>query len=124
MEMEQTFDNNGDASVGMRILINAIGGDVENPRISCSSGEQNGWWMQMNMTLPENAELEICTIKGNKYIKMNGQDTFNGTPLLQYLTFNGLDWLQLETGENTFNATATSGEDHVYFTMIYKRKYE
>lgn len=123
MNIEKTFDNDGDVSVGMRILINALG-TVENPRISCSTGEQNGWYMQLNLTLSLNDEVEISTVRGNKYIKINGSTVFNGAPVLSYLTFAGTDWLQLETGKNTFNITATSGADDVHFTISYKRRYE
>lgn len=123
LSLEKTFDNNGDVAVGMRILITALD-TVVNPRISCSSGEQNGYYMQLNLMLQQNDEVEINTVKGNKYIKINGLETFNGLPVLSYLTFNGTDWLQLETGENTFNVTATSGADDVYFTVQYKRRYE
>lgn len=123
LSLEKTFDNDGDVAVGMRILITALD-TVENPRISCSSGEQNGFYMQLNLTLQQNDEVEINTVRGNKYIKINGSETYNGQPVLSYLTFIGTDWLQLETGDNTFNITATSGADDVFFTIQYKRRYE
>lgn len=121
MNAEKTFNNDGDVAVGMNIRIIALG-EITNPRISCSTGEQNGWWMQLNVTLQENDEVEINTTKGNKYIKINGSTTYNGRPVLSYLTFNGYDWLQLETGDNTFNITPTS--DDVYFNITYKRRWE
>lgn len=123
LSLEKTFENDGDVAVGMNILITALN-TVSNPRISCSSGEQNGFYMQLNVTLQENDEVEINTTRGNKYIKINGSETFNGQPVLSYLTFVGTDWLQLETGKNTFNVTASTGEDDVYFTITYKRRYE
>lgn len=123
LSLEKTFENDGDVAVGMNILITALN-TVSNPRISCSSGEQNGFYMQLNVTLQENDEVEINTTRGNKYIKINGSETFNGQPVLSYLTFVGADWLQLETGKNTFNVTASTGEDDVYFTITYKRRYE
>lgn len=123
LDMEKTFDNDGDTAVGMIIRITALS-EVVNPRISCSSGEQNGFYMQLNLTLSSNDEVEISTVKGNKYIKINGSETYNGQPVLSYLTFVGTDWLQLETGKNTFNVSATSGEESLYFTISYKRKYE
>lgn len=121
MNAEKTFNNDGDVAVGMNIRIIALG-EITNPRISCSTGEQNGWWMQLNVTLQQNDEVEINTVKGNKYIKINGSTTYNGRPVLSYLTFNGYDWLQLETGNNTFNITPTS--DDVYFNITYKRRWE
>lgn len=121
MDATKTFVNNGDVSVGMNIRVIALG-EVENPRISCSSGEQNGWFMQLNLTLEQNDEVEINTVRGNKYIKINGSETYNGKPVLSYLEFNGYDWLQLETGENTFNITPTSA--NLYFNISYKRRWE
>lgn len=123
MTMEKTFENTGDVAVGMNIKITALG-EVVNPRISCSSGEQNGWYMQLNLTLNANDEVEINTERGNKYIKINGSETYEGQPVLSYLAFVGTDWLQLETGDNTFNISATTGESEVYFTITYKPRYE
>lgn len=125
---EKTIENDGDASVGMTIHATALG-DVSNPRISCSSGDQVGWYMQMNIDLKENDELEICTERGNKYITLNGSGTYNGVPLLSLLEFVGEDWLQLETGKNTFNVGSyVNGKlvttDRLYFTIVYRRKFQ
>lgn len=123
LDRAKTFENDGDVAVGMTLYITALG-EVVNPRLSCSTGEQNGWFMQLNVTLEQNDEVEICTVRGSKYIKINGSTTYNGVPVLSFLTFNGTDWLQLETGENTFNVTAASGADDVYFTLQFKRRFE
>lgn len=123
LEMERSFENIGDVSVGMNIKLTAIS-SVTNPRISCSSGSQNGWYMQLNLTLSANDEVEINTERGNKYIKINGSEIYNGQPVLSYLTFVGTDWLQLEVGKNTFNASASAGESRMYFTISYKARYE
>lgn len=123
--LEKTFINKGDVSVGMLLSLVALG-TVTNPRISCSSGEQNGWYMQLNLTLQSNDEVKINTVKGNKYITINGSDSYNGTPILSYLEFKGLDWLQLETGANTFNVSTSGGatNSNVYFNINYKARYE
>ena len=128
MNAEKTFDNTGDVAVGMNIKIVAIQ-SAQNPRISCSSGEQNGNYMQINLTLQANDEIEINTVIGNKYIKINGQTTYNGTPVLSALQFTGNDWLKLETGENTFNVGEFIGgqlvvNNNLYFTISYRRRYE
>ena len=128
MNTEQTYINDGDVAVGMNILITAIG-EVANPAIACSTGEQDGYYMYLNLTLQQNDEVEINTVRGQKYIKINGLDTYNGLPVLSYLRFNGADWLQLETGANTFNVgefndgTIRPDEDLI-FTISYKRRYE
>lgn len=121
LDATKTFVNDGDVAVGMNILITALN-DVENPRISCSSGEQNGWWMQLNLTLQANDEVEINTERGNKYIKINGSTEYDGKPVVSYLEFSGNDWLQLETGENTFNILPVS--EDVFFTITYRRRWE
>ena len=118
---EKTFMNDGDVAVGMNIRITALA-SIQNPRISCSSGDQNGWWMQLNLTLQENDEVEINTERGNKYIKINGSDVYRSNPVLSYLEFNGTDWLQMEVGENTFNVSPA--DDDVFFTISFKRRYE
>lgn len=123
LSLEKKFINDGDTSVGMIIKLTALG-TVVNPKISCSTGEQNGWYMQLNLTLNSNDEVEINTTRGNKYITINGSQYINGSPILNALAFVGNDWLQLEQGENSFNISATQGERDVYFNIIYKRRYE
>lgn len=121
--LEKTFNNVGDVAVGMNIKITALSA-VTNPRISCSTGSQNGFYMQLNLTLEDDDEVEINTERGNKYIKINGLETYQDKPVLSYLTFVGTDWLQLETGENTFNVSASQGDSQMYFTITYKARYE
>ena len=124
----KTFTNESDTSVGMLIEIVALG-EVVNPRISCNSGDQVGWYLQLNLTLNDNDTVDINTVRGNKYITINGSNTINGEPILNYLEFNGNDWLQLETGDNVFNATAIINDErvpaqNVYFGINYKGRYE
>ena len=115
--------NDGDVETGALFTIAATG-EVVNPQINCDSGEQVGNYMRLNLTLKENDEVIISTVKGNKYITINGSDTYNGSPILSYLEFKGNDWLQLEQGSNTFTITVTSGKQNVYFNASYRRKYE
>ena len=127
-EVTKTFTNESDTSVGMLIDIVALG-EIVNPRIGCESGEQVGWYLQLNLTLNQNDIVEINTVRGNKYITINGSSTYNGQPVLNYLEFSGNDWLQLETGDNTFNATAIidgtrQPAQDVYFNITYKGRYE
>lgn len=121
----KTFKNSSDTAVGMLISIIALEA-VANPRLSCDSGNQKGWYMQFNLTLQATDELEINTAKGNKYITLNGLETYNGEPILNYLEWQGEDWLQLETGYNTFSVTTEDGEtnSNVHFSLIYKGRYE
>lgn len=128
LSQERTFENTGDVSVGMNIKITAIS-EVSNPAIACSTGEQNGFYMWLEVTLEAHDEVEINTERGNKHITINGLETYNGQPVLSYLRFNGTDWLQLETGDNTFNAGIYDGNKIVpssdlYFTITYKPRFE
>lgn len=124
-DLTRVFTNRSDTAVGMIISIVAID-TVVNPRISCDSGNQKGWYIKLNITLRAADELEINTVKGNKYITLNGLETYNGEPILNYLEWQGEDWLQLETGDNTFSATTEGGatNKNVYFSLIYKGRYE
>ena len=124
-DLTKTFENRSDTAVGMLISMVALG-TVVNPRISCDSGEQKGWYMRLTLTLKADDELEISTVKGDKYITINGLDTYNGEPILNYLEWQGKEWLQLETGANTFSVTTEGGEtnSNVHFSLIYKGRYE
>lgn len=125
LDLTKTLDNKSDTTVGMLISIVALG-EVINPRISCSTGEQNGWYMKLNLTLQAEDELKINTVKGDKYITINELDTYNGEPILNYLEWQGEEWLQLETGENTFSITTEGGatNSNLHFELIYKGRYE
>ena len=115
--------NDGDASVGALFTLTATG-TVKNPQITCNTGEQQGWYMRLDLTLQDGDEVKISTVKNNKYITINGSDYYNGTPVLSYLIFNGTDWLQLEQGSNIFDITTTSGSNDLYFNATYRRAYE
>ena len=123
--LTKTFSNKSDTAVGMLISVVAWG-EVVNPRISCSSGNQNGWYMKLNLTLNADDELKINTVKTEKYITINGLETYNGEPILNCLEWYGEDWLQLETGANTFSVTTEGGttNSNVSFSLIYKGRYE
>lgn len=128
VDVTKTFTNASDTSVGMLIEIVALG-SVNNPRISCDSGDQVGWYMQINLTLQENDNIQINTVRGNKSITINGSSLYNGTPILNALEFSGNDWLQLETGDNIFSATSIVNGNrvpaqNVYFSINYKGRYE
>lgn len=123
VEKIQTIVNDGDVSVGLTIVISVLG-EVENPRISCSTGTQNGWYMQLNTTLKEGDEVIISTHRGNKSITINGGAYVRGVPILSLLEYAGDDWLQLETGENTFNVTSDTDGAKIYFYIYYSRRWE
>lgn len=123
IEKVQEIANDGDVSVGLTIVINALG-EVKNPRISCSTGTQNGWYMQINATLNADDEVVISTHRGNKSITINGGAYILGVPILSLLEYSGDDWLQLETGSNIFNITTDNGSANVYFYIYFTRRWE
>lgn len=123
IEKKQTIVNDGDTSVGLTIVINARG-DVVNPRISCSTGAQNGWYMQLNTTLKDGDDVVISTHKNAKSITINGSAYKSGFPILSSLEYRGTDWLQLETGANTFNVTTDNDGAKVYFNVYFTRRWE
>ena len=115
--------NGGDTNVGALFTLTATG-EVVNPQITCNTGEQQGWYMRLELTLNDGDEVKISTVKNNKYITINGSDYYDGVPVLSYLKFNGTDWLQLEQGSNVFDITTTSGSNDLYFNATYRRAYE
>jgi hypothetical protein len=118
--LTKNLENTGDTSVGAVFVFEATD-TVVNPRINCSTGEQQGWYMALNTTLNTGDQVVISTAKGNKYITINGSTTSN---ILSALEYNGTDWLQLEQGSNVFTITASSGAENIYFNATFKRKYE
>ncbi len=125
LSLIKTFSNTSDTAVGMLMSIVALD-EVVNPKIICDTGEQKGWYMALNITLKANDEINISTVKGNKYITINGLDIYEGEPILNKLEWQGLDWLQLETGDNTFSVTTENAETNanLYFNIVYKGRYE
>ena len=123
IEQTQTITNDGDTSVGLTIVINALG-EVKNPRIACSTGEQNGYYMQLNTTLNSGDEVIISTHRSAKSITINGGAYINGVPILSLLEYVGEDWLQLETGANVFNVTSDTAAANLYFYIYFSRRWE
>lgn len=122
VQRERKLINDGDTPVGLAISIVAKDA-TSKPRISCSTGNQNGWYMELNITMQADDEVIISTERGNKYVTLNGSQYYGKTPLLSLLTVVGDDWLQLEQGENTFNISA-SDDTVLYYNLYYKRRYE
>lgn len=107
----KVFNNDGDVDVGIEIHIVALG-SVTNPIIYNSRGEFIGVDVELNA----GDEILITTEKGNKKISLNGQNIIS--KIKEQST-----WLQLPTGEEEFTIDSESGEDNMYFTIIYKQRY-
>ena len=103
--------NEGDVEVGLEIRIIALR-SVSNPRIY----KLNGEFIGANVNLEVGDEIVISTIKGNKTITLNGENILS--KIMPQST-----WLDLKTGEETFVIDSDSGEEDMYFNVIYKQRY-
>lgn len=108
----QTIYNNGDVDVGMIIRIIATG-NVKNPTIY----KEDGTYIGVNVDLTGNDEVVISTIKGNKYIKLNGNN------ILDKLK-DGSTWIQLDAGYSKLTIDSDDDtESNVYFILEYKERF-
>ena len=108
----KVFSNDGDVSVGMEIRIVALG-NVVNPIIYNSDGKYIG----LNISMKENDDVVISTVKGKKTAYKNGENVIDKV-------MAGSTWLQLELGENEFTIDSQDGtEGNMYFTISYKHRY-
>lgn len=82
--------NNGDSAIGMTITIVAKGGRVVNPRIMRENSYE---YFSIDVSMEENQELVISTIKGQKEV------TLDNVNIIDKVT-KGSTWLQLEVGRN------------------------
>lgn len=116
----------GDADCGMIINIHAL--DVaENITIyNVDTREQ----MQIRTDkiaaltgagLTAGDDIEICTIPGQKYIRLMRQGTY--TNILSTISRDA-DWLMLSNGMNNFAFTAVTGSNNLIVTFNYQVKHE
>lgn len=104
--------NDGDVEVGLEIHIVALG-TVTNPVLYNAEGEYIG----VDVTLTSGQEIIITTSKGNKTIRIDGENKISKIR-------EGSTWLQLEVGENEFTIDSEDGtEGNMYFTLVYKQRY-
>lgn len=109
----QTIYNNGDVETGMIIRIIATG-NVSNPTIYKEDGTYIGL---TNCVMSANDEIVISTIKGDKYIKYNGEN---------YLTHlkEGSTWIQLDAGATKLTIDSDNRtESNVYFVLEYVERF-
>lgn len=108
----KVLNNDGDVDVGLEIHIVALG-TVMNPVIYNAEGEFIG----VDITLSGGDEVIISTVKGEKTIRLNGEN------ILSKIRAEST-WLQLKVGENEFTIDSEDGtEGNMYFTIVYKRRY-
>lgn len=111
LNMTKTFENFGDAAIGVIITIIATG-DIKNPLLERSDGLYFG----VNETMQAGDNIVISTVKGKKSVKKNGVNIINKVR-------EGSTWLQMETGVNIFTISEEGGSGDMYFNFEYKQKY-
>ena len=119
MTRTRTFDNTGDAAVGMTIEIYAIT-TVTNPIIYDQNGNFFGVGYgsgSKQVVLSAGDKVVITTQAGQKNV------TLNGTSIIDKIKPRST-WLQLEAGENEYSINSDDLDvDNMTFTLIYKQRY-
>lgn len=115
----KSFTNNGDVSVGMEIIITAIG-IVTNPIIYDTDGKFFGIGYgngDKQVVMGSGDRIVISTHKGNKTVKLNGVSMYDKIKPQS-------TWLQLQAGENQFRVDSDESElDNMTFQIEYKQRY-
>ena len=113
----RTFINQGDVAVGMTIEVLAYG-TVTNPIIYDQNGNFFGvGYGTKSLVMNEGDVLIINTVKGNKYV------TLNGTNELDKVKPNST-WLQIEAGSNEFSIDSDdTATNNMAFTLNYTQRY-
>lgn len=106
------FENDGDSKVGVKFKIEATG-DVANVKVE---NLRTGQFVKVNHRLKQGDILEISTVEGEKYIKLNGKDIFNEIDRLS-------DFFYLDIGDNFLQYSADSGATEMNVYLYYVPKY-
>lgn len=115
----KSFTNDGDVSIGMEIIITAIG-IVTNPIIYDTDGKFFGVGYgngDKQVVMGSGDRIVISTHKGNKTVKLNGVSMYDKIKPQS-------TWLQLQAGENQFRVDSDESElDNMTFQIEYKQRY-
>ena len=115
----KSFTHDGDVSVGMEIIITAIG-IVTNPIIYDTDGNFFGVGYgsgDKKVVMGSGDRIVISTQKGNKTVKLNGVSMYDKIKPQS-------TWLQLQAGENQFRVDSDESElDNMTFQIEYKQRY-
>lgn len=115
----KSFTNDGDVSIGMEIIITAIG-IVTNPIIYDTDGKFFGVGYgngDKKVVMGSGDRIVISTHKGNKTVKLNGVSMYDKIKPQS-------TWLQLQAGENQFRVDSDESElDNMTFQIEYKQRY-
>lgn len=108
----RTIENNGDVAVGVNIVIVAFG-TYTNPRIERTI---DGAFFKINATMSAGDVIEINTTRGNKYVRLNGQNIINDV-------VTGSTWLQLDVGDNELTLSDDNNSGNAYMQIKHKRSF-
>lgn len=113
----QTLTNDGDEQLGMLIHIYASD-RAEIPKVY---NNETGEFFEIGIELMAGDEIVINTKQGEHAVTLKrAAQEFN---VFNAIT-RGSSWLQLDVGQNTFGATASSGGDLLRFMLSAAERYE
>ena len=99
--------------MGFKIIFKAIKGIAKNIKFShLGTGE----YLEILTDMEQGDKLEISTIEGSKYVKLNKQDIFNS--INRQSTF-----FNISTGDNLLEYSAEEGQTNLDVILYYVPKY-
>lgn len=128
--------NMGDAEIGLKIILSAEGGNVENPYITDLN--KNTTMRLITERVPngfnDGEEIVINTVNGNKKVTLLRKTEYEPEPSVVDYYIDEINiisalesyanWHQLEKGMNVFSFGADSGVDNLKITYEYTIVYE
>lgn len=106
------FENDGDDDVGLKLKVEATG-TVTNFKFENLT---TGQYIKIIQALNEGDVLEVSTVAGDCYIRLNGKDTFDKIDHMS-------DFFKLSVGDNFLQYSADSGETEMNVYLYYTPKY-
>lgn len=107
------FENKGDVDVGIKVIFKAARGTAENVRFTNLDTSE---FVEVITSMELKDTLEISTVTGDKYIRLNGVDIFN--------TVNRKSkFFALAVGNNLLKYSAHTGETNLDVYLYYVPKY-
>lgn len=123
---EQVIKYDGDAEIGITIVMKATG-DVKNIKIYNISTRETMFIdtdkiaLITGSSIIDGDEITVCTVKGQKSITLMREGrTYN---ILNCLN-RDVDWFQLSKGDNVFSYTCDEGDTNLQFVISNRVIYE
>lgn len=110
--------NEGDLSVGVKVVFNAKG-DLSNPQLINILTQER---LQITKNLSFGEVVEVYTSIGSKRIQGKLPSDAGWINYFQYFSLQS-DWIQLQPGENLFRYDAESGLDNLEVTMYFRPEF-